>query len=401
VVLLGVASVVLLTMFAATVPRDRLAVEDGFRAAVAVLQGEAAYGDFAQDYVGARALRDDERAYPVLGPAFARVGIDWPVEHRSTHPPTAFLFALPFVGLDWATASAAWAALMLVALASSAWLLGLRWPLAILAAVAMLAWPPAAASLSQMTPIWLLGASFAWRFRARPGLAGAAIGAAALTKVFPLLLLAPFVLRGRVRAVLAAAAVCVGGVAAVALLSPSALADYATLGREASRLQLDRLDNSSLLVFSSNVYGLGGVICVAALIAALAAVSVRADRRTSFDFASWSRWSWLSVALLPIAWIYSLLPLLPVFVYLLGRRPAFAVVIPTMLALASSALVQEPGLPGALPIAAAQLLLGIALLVHALTSTSESVSAAVSPRPDRPLPRLLRREVPSAGTEGV
>jgi len=49
--------------------------------------------DIAQDYVGARALiHHEEELYPILTIAFEKLGIEWHADHRSSHPPTAFLF---------------------------------------------------------------------------------------------------------------------------------------------------------------------------------------------------------------------------------------------------------------------------------------------------------------------
>jgi hypothetical protein len=53
--------------------------------------------DFAQDYLGAWALLNPaDELYPIIGPAVERLGFEWEVIIRSTHPPTAFLLALPF-----------------------------------------------------------------------------------------------------------------------------------------------------------------------------------------------------------------------------------------------------------------------------------------------------------------
>src|SRR5262249_9564311 len=60
---------------------------DGVREAAAALRADGLRADFAQDYVGARELVAREDAYPALGPAFAKVGLIWPVPASSTHPP--------------------------------------------------------------------------------------------------------------------------------------------------------------------------------------------------------------------------------------------------------------------------------------------------------------------------
>jgi len=72
---------------------------DGARTAALILRGEGGRSDFAADYVSARALLDRTDPYPVLGPAFENVGLDWQITTRSTHPPTVGLLALPVARL--------------------------------------------------------------------------------------------------------------------------------------------------------------------------------------------------------------------------------------------------------------------------------------------------------------
>src|SRR5581483_11024236 len=103
-------------------------------------------------------------------------------------------------GLPWPVVQRAWALLMLAALCASAWAFGIRarrLPLLL----PVLGSPPVLTSFSQLTPLWLLGLALAWRFRPRPGLAGAFVAMAALTKGMPLLSLVPL-LRQRWRAAL-------------------------------------------------------------------------------------------------------------------------------------------------------------------------------------------------------
>ena len=71
--------------------------------------GKRLRADFAQDYIGARALLSQEELYPVLGPAFQRIGLEWEVGHRSTHPPSAFLLALPLASFNYPVALRCWA----------------------------------------------------------------------------------------------------------------------------------------------------------------------------------------------------------------------------------------------------------------------------------------------------
>src|SRR5207253_7410260 len=128
-------------------------------------------------------------------------------DHRSTHPPTAFVLVLPVAWLPWKAAAAAWGVLMLMTIAGAWWALGVSAELAAALAPLTLVWPPAAWSLGQLTPLWLLGLALAWRWRARPALAGAAVGIASLSKLLPALSLAPLLVRRRLRVLLGFAVV--------------------------------------------------------------------------------------------------------------------------------------------------------------------------------------------------
>src|SRR3954454_5350187 len=119
---------------------------DGLRAVRDTWGGQARPTLFVQDLIGARALLDGMTPYPILSEGAERVGLNWPIAHRSTHPPTAFLFVLPLAGLPWDTATAVWMAAMIGVLGLAAVVLG--WPRAATPAVAVsLIWAPAAWSL--------------------------------------------------------------------------------------------------------------------------------------------------------------------------------------------------------------------------------------------------------------
>src|ERR671932_786529 len=68
---------------------------DGLRAVRDTWGGKARPTEFVQDLIGARALLDGTNPYPVLREGAERLGLSWRIDHRSTHPPTAFLLALP------------------------------------------------------------------------------------------------------------------------------------------------------------------------------------------------------------------------------------------------------------------------------------------------------------------
>lgn len=362
----------LAVLLAIPAPRnpDKPGITGGIRTAAAQLRGEGPPIDLVQDYVGARSLILDDEPYPRLTEAFSSVGISWQATHRSTHPPTAFMLVLPVAWLSWGHAAAVWAALMLAAIAAAWWALGVRADLAAALAPLTLLWPPAAWSLGQLTPLWLLGLALAWRSRSRPAAAGAAIAFASLTKLLPALSLVPFVVVGRRRVVGAFAAVWVAAVAFLLLVHPSALGRYLDVVRTTGREQAARGENSSLVWAAAHNAGAGGVTVALLFVAIVLVASLRRPRRSErIDRWSWDAWTWAGVALLPIAWIYSLLPLLPVIIrtFLQGgvvvRALAFAAFVVPF-------LVDPFGLPAGIRLAVATACVGLALVALAARPVS-------------------------------
>jgi hypothetical protein len=290
----------------------------GLQYAASAVRGEGPRADLAQDYLGARALRHGDDAYPVLGPKLKTIGVHWNVQERSTHPPTAFLLALPISWLSWPLAEQVWAIVMVVAILAAVWLVMGSGRGAILGGALVLLWPPAAWSVQQLTPIWLLAVALAFRWRARPTRAGLVIGLAALTKITPLVLVVPFALKRQWKAVYAATGVVGAAGAALLVWQPGALTAYLDEGRSASEAQLHRTDNAGAIVAASHAAGRPGVVAVAVLMVGIAAAGVLWRERSG---SRWI-WPWLSVAVLPIAWIYSLLPLLPGLLVAMRRDAA-------------------------------------------------------------------------------
>jgi hypothetical protein len=335
----------------------------GIRTAAAQLRGSGPPVDLVQDYVGARDLARGRDAYPVLTRAFASVGLTWPAGHRSTHPPTAFLLLLGVAWLPWKAAAAVWMVLMLAALAGAYWALGARPGPAVALAPLTLVWPPGGWSMGQLTPLWLLGLALAWRLRDRPAPAGAAIALASLTKLLPALSLLPFLLLRRWSVLRGFAIVWGAAVAALLLLDPGAIGRYATIARTASREQAARGENSALLWAGAHNYGAVGVAVAVVLVGAVLVRALRRVRRLGvIDRLSWDGVGWVSVALLPIAWIYSLLPILPTLARLMVRGGLVAAAL-ALVTLVIPFLVDPFGLPGAIRLAFATAALGGALLV--------------------------------------
>jgi len=290
----------------------------GIRTAAAALRGGAERADIAQDYVGARAVAAGSDPYPILGPAFRQVGLEWDAaRHRSPHPPSNMLLVLPLSWLDYPTFVAVWSWLMMAAIAVSLWALGLRAEWAPLAAVGLLAWQPAAWSVGQLTAVWLLGVSLAWRWRHETEWAGAAVAVAALTKFFGAVLLLPYLVRTQWRVLVGFLGVTIavsGVLIAQELVSAEGtglISRYLDVGREAASEQVGRNDNAALLHVASDRFGWPGLLVMLMLIAAVLFTSLR---RRELDRHAFGACSWASVALLPIAWIYSVLPMLPALI---------------------------------------------------------------------------------------
>ncbi len=160
----------------------------------------------------------------------------------------------------------------------------------------------------QLTVVWLLGLALAWRFRHRHLVAGVCIGVAALTKLLPAIALVPFIRKRQWGALVGFGLVWFGAVAILLLLNADVFSAYFFANRETSLEQIAHLDNGALLPFGVHTAGFAGLAAGAALVVL---VTFLALRRPASSPEVWALWTWLSVALLPIAWTYSLLPLFP------------------------------------------------------------------------------------------
>jgi hypothetical protein len=344
---------------------DKPGVDGGIRTAAGQLRGAGPPVDLVQDYVGARSLVGKGDPYEILTKSYASVGLIWPAEHRSTHPPTAFVLTLPIAWLGWSVAAAVWAWLMLAAIAGAWWAFGARAEFAAVLGPLTLLWPPAAWSIGQLTPVWLLGLTLAWRWRTNSLRPGASIGLAALPKLLPTLSLAPFLLIRRWRTLLGYAAAVGLALLVLLILRPGIVTRYLSVSRSVGREQAARAENSALLWAFDHRFGLVGASIAVGLVACVLGTSVtRVRAQEQLDEWSFWAWSWAGVALLPIGWVYSLLPLLPALAYCLRRGglvsralAAFAISVPFAI---------DPfGLPGGIRLAFATAAIGLSLLaVH-------------------------------------
>ena len=267
--------------------------------------------DIAQDYIGARALiYHDEELYPILTIAFEKLGIEWHADHRSSHPPTAFLFVLPLTLFDYPTAEIIWVIAMFIGLVLSARMFKLAWKNSLIAGVLSLAWPPTIWSLGQLTPIWLLGLAIAFELRNHAFISGINIAIASLPKFFAAPALLHFLYRRKWFAFAGFVMIWLGAILLLFLLRPDAISTYFSLNVENSISQINRPDNGALLVIAWRNLGWIGLLGAGILILLVFWTGLKND-----GVLGWACLVWLGVALLPIAWVYSLLPLLPWLVW--------------------------------------------------------------------------------------
>jgi hypothetical protein len=272
--------------------------------------------DFAQDYLGARALLTrTAELYPLLGPAVAQLGLSWNVAIHSTHPPTAFLLAMPFALLNYRLSLIFWMIAMFACIILSARGLGLTWKKSHLAGALSIAWPPTIWSLYQYTPIWLLGLVLAYRFRGRPMLSGIWIAVASLPKFLAAPALIYHFKKRKWMAIIGFGSVWLGALALLLLLRPDSITAYITSNINNSIDVINLLYNGALVIVAWRIGKWVGLIAVAALI-----LWVLWSGLHYSNTSSWACFVWVGIALLPIAWVYSLLPLLP-WLLLMLRTP--------------------------------------------------------------------------------
>jgi hypothetical protein len=312
----------------------------GIGVATHQLLGRPGGTDFLIDYASAHALVHHDDAYDISERLVAKVGSPWPVSTANPHPPTLLVFILPFLFAHYETALTAWALAMIFVLALTVRLLGISWPLSGSAGIAIAVTFPGSYGISNPVPLIGLGIALAYRFRHEPVIAGLGICIAAAPKVSGLLLFAPFLLGRRIKAVLiGAAAFLILAVAPIAF-QHDVWSRYLDKGVYAANANAGRDDNASLLYLGTRL-GMPRLAPIVILgILALLAVVVTRD-------GFWPS-AWLMVAALPIAWMYSLLTLVP-----LGFRSSLRnsrITAPVAIVAAGLAIGSPPGGKWPLPV---------------------------------------------------
>jgi hypothetical protein len=178
------------------------------------------------------------------------------------------------------------------------------------------------AAFGQFTILWLLLVTLAYVLRnTKPMISGVFIGIATLIKLFPALMLAPFLLQKKWRALGGFALAVLLGFASAFLICPEAIYQYLGL-RQNIQSTILQAANASLLNVGYQWFELPDLLFAAGLLI----VFLLSNRKrfgtgeTQIEEPSWMVWTFLSVALLPVVWIYSLVPLLPILLRLLASK---------------------------------------------------------------------------------
>jgi hypothetical protein len=263
--------------------------------------------DLTQDVIGFRAICRNQDAYPLLGPAMDKLGVVARVEHRSTHPPTAFLLVGPVAWLPINPGARMWAWMTLACLAGSFYCLGCGAMRSAGFALIFLAWPPMALALGQLTVLWLLGVCVAYRYLSRhPVASGAMLAIASATKLAPVLML--LLLRRNRRALMGFGLTVAIFIGVLCLLSPSCISRYRFVMDHTVPQQSGRPDNASIVGQAHRHFGRTGLLAATIFLLLVFASNCREILRGSLI--GWTALSYLAVAALPILWIYSVVPLL-------------------------------------------------------------------------------------------
>jgi hypothetical protein len=272
--------------------------------------------DYRQFWQGGRDLLDGVSPYP-SDAALARAG-DYLDPHgiqdvfKFPYPAGAAVAMVPFAALPFGVAAALLTVVLIAAAALTPWLLGVRdwrcYGLVFLSITVL-----GAIRLGTFTPLLALGLAIAWRYRHRAVVAGSALAACIVLKVF----LWPVVVWLLATRRWAAAAIAAGGAAGATLIAWAAigfdgLAEYPELVRKLTEVVGDR--GYSLDALGSEL-GLGGAagalpwVVGGAVLSASAVVARREDGdRRSFSLAIVA-----SILLTPIVWLhYFMLLLIPV-----------------------------------------------------------------------------------------
>jgi len=293
--------------------------------------------DLQEEYLTASALRDGR---DILTPVSELSGRYFPVAtdnftHPNPHPPVLAALALPLTLVSFPVSLRCWIAVNLCVLL---WL-GRRLSLSPTASLALAAWPPlwAVLVLGQLELVIVALAVLAWSQASeeRDARAGMLLGVTAVLKLYPLLLVVPYLARRRFRLVAAACATfVVGQVANLAVVGPAGFLRYYTEVLPAvtaiyTPLGLNVSWYGALLRFFGGSADIGPVWPLSGIVAPLAAAGAAAALVALWRMAPMAAPTAL-FAVLPTVWYYHPVIALPQ----IGRLVRFG---PRLTALAATA----------------------------------------------------------------
>jgi hypothetical protein len=298
-------------------PDESLGVNDaagGLAPALRQLLGRPDPRDFYVDYASAHAMLHGQNAYANSNILFKGLGPAWDVRTANPHPPTLLPLVAPFALANYGEALAAWALLMTFLYVATVRLLGVRLSYSIAIGVGIAVTFPGAFGIGNPVPIVGFGVALAYRFRYHSALAGLGIALAAMPKGSGLVLAIPFLAAARIKTLLWAAGFYLAAAVLPIVWQGDIWAQYFRHGTKAISANAVRHDNASVLRLARVHLGLPNSVTVAIL--AVIAVAIAWAQRDLF----WAA-VWLMVATLPIAWMYSLLTLLPLLIFALRTSP--------------------------------------------------------------------------------
>jgi hypothetical protein len=335
----------------------------------ATLKGQTPFSDFAAMIVGFRALYHQTDPYPKLGLAFKEeLGIDWNVIHGSNHPPTSYLLAAPVALFSWPVASALWAWLMVCLIVFSYRLYGLTWKMSLGLMPITLLWTPASASLGQVTIVWMFGLALGYYLRKdKLFWSGASVALASLSKYMPALVMIIFLVKRKWRAVWGFASAWIFSLALVSIMNPASVPRYIAENRTTTFFLMWRTDNSAPLIASYEYAGWLGVTLLSLFFASIVFVNRRYfyEWKTHPSTRLWMLASYLAVACIPIFWIYSLMPLLPIIAYQFCER-RIATIPLILYSILIPCIYIQGGDQSVLPIASVCIAIGLGFILDAL-----------------------------------
>ena len=267
-----------------------------------------------QDIYGFRALVYGYDPYANLNTAAPLIGARWNDQLPTTHPPTAFLLVAPIAFLPLRVAFAVWAWLMIGAIIVTLRAYGFSWESSIILGLLSMLGPPTITSLGNFPCLWMLGLALAYHQRNRhPFLAGVWIGVASFTKFLPAVMLFPFLVKRKWSALAGFALAWACAIALLLAMSPSVLLRYIESNKIASLSWIAAIGNGSPLVFLFQNYGLTGLGIGLFILLIMFFLNWRLwlSQGEEINADVWHLFALFAVVLLPIAWTYSITPLLP------------------------------------------------------------------------------------------